>query len=203
MDDLSQNDLVRCRRGDPGGLEVLFRTYVDRVFRTCLGLLGQHADAEDATQDVMLRIFAKIGRFSERSRLSTWIYRVTVNHCLNLRRRRRREQTRIAADAETLTDSGGPTPLEQTSAAEERELLLRRLQRLGPDLAAVLVLREIEGQSYREIAEILGVPSGTVMSRLARARQKLAWLLPRGPDALPLRMCRASTGSDSGYTRPR
>ena len=86
-DDLSETELARLRAGDPRGLEALFERFGARIYRVCRGLLGQAADAEDAAQEVMLRIFDKAATFGGRSRFSTWVYRVAVHHCANLRRR--------------------------------------------------------------------------------------------------------------------
>lgn len=180
LNDFTADHLELCRRGDARGLEALFRAHGDRIFRVALAVLGQHADAEDAAQEVLLRTFAKLPGFAGRSRLSTWIYRVTLHHCLNLRRRRVTQPLPLADDS--VPSARGPSPLEESSASEQRELLLQRLRRLGPALHAVLVLREVEGLRYDEIAAVLDIPIGTVMSRLARARRKVAWLAPSDTD---------------------
>lgn len=177
MKDIDQQDLERCRRGDAAGLEAVFEVFGDRVFRMCLSLLGQHADAEDAAQEVLLRILDKARSFAGRSSFSTWVYRVTVNHCLN-----RRKQGRSPASLSELTEQQHPTcvepsPFEASARAEQREQLSRLLDGMRSEFRAVLVLREVEGLSYRECAEVLEIPLGTVMSRLARARSRLEALL--------------------------
>jgi RNA polymerase sigma-70 factor (ECF subfamily) len=173
-DDLGADDLFLCQRGDLRALEALFATYGDRVYRLCLHLLGQAADAEDAAQEVFLRVLQRAGQFAGRSRLSTWIYRVTVNHCLNRARRGRACSTSLAElEDEAQPLSLAPSPFERSVQAEEQAQLRGWLERLSPERRAVLVLREIEGLSYQGIAEVLDLPIGTVMSRLARARENL------------------------------
>lgn len=187
MDDIAEEDVERCRRGDLRGLEAVFRAYGDRVYRLCLHLLGQPADAEDAAQEVFLRIHRKARTFTGRSRFSTWIHRLTVNHCRNRRRGDRRLPRPLdVADELRLPPCPRPSPLQ---AAERDDALVALLARLDHDARAILVLREVEGLSYREIADVLRVPEGTVMSRLSRARDKLARALagpgPRPHAALP------------------
>ena len=167
--ELDPQDLARCRAGDPRGLAAVVAAFGDRVFRVCRGVLGQDADAEDAAQEVLLRVFDKAGGFDGRSRFSTWVHRLTVNHALNHRRRARREP--VGAPPELEAPDRGPA--DAAIHREEREELDRRLAALPPSARAILVLREVEGLSYREISSALDVPVGTVMSRLARARARL------------------------------
>ncbi|MFG0316902.1 MAG: RNA polymerase sigma factor [Planctomycetota bacterium JB042] len=138
-------------------------------------MLGHDADAEDAAQGAFLRIFAKAGTFDGRARFSTWVHRVTVRHALNVRRALRAER---GAATEALPEGDlpaapGPAPFEVVAGEELRAAVARGMRSLPDDARVVLTLRETEGLSYREIAETLGVPVGTVMSRLARARARL------------------------------
>ena len=157
------------------GLEAIYRIHSDAVYRVCLRVLGSASEAEDATQEVFLRVFEKASTFSGRSQFSTWLHRVAVNHCLNAIQKRERNRTLplVAAAGEDGLPSSEREPLEIVAAAEERELLDVLLDQLRPDHRAVLVLREIEGLSYREIADVVQIPIGTVMSRLSRARECL------------------------------
>lgn len=112
------------------------------------------------------------------SSISTWLYRLTVNHCLNLRKRQRRGPRPIHESSELeLACDESPDPLERSAAREAGEMVREALTRLPVEHRTALTLRELEGLSYREIAEILEVPEGTVMSRLARGRKQLAGLL--------------------------
>ena len=178
--------LVRgLRRQEMSALRQAYERHGARIHRLCLRLLGRPADAEDATQEVFLKLFERAASFAGRARFSTWLHRLTVNHCLH---RLEREHLR---DSSTLLDGALETdpadsPIELLSQSEARESLQQLLSRLTPEHRAVLVLREIEQLSYQEIAETLAIPVGTVMSRLARARTELV-RLARARESRPTR----------------
>ncbi len=184
--DLDPNELERLRRGDARGLEAAYRQFGARVQRTCLALLGDRAAAEDATQEIFLRVLDRARQFSGGSRFSTWLYRIAVNHCLNAKEKERMRRAE-PLEGRVASDAACPRamPPDLASASEARDLVLARLSRLSEEHRAILVLREIDGLAYQDIAEVLGVPVGTVMSRLARARER--WLAlastVRAPDA--------------------
>lgn len=159
-----------CQRGDIEGLRVLYELHSEKVFRTCLRILGNRWLAEEAAQDVFLRMFEQIRQFRMRSSFSTWLYRLTVNHTLNLLHQHRR-QARLST-----SDTPGDCPAEPEQsflAKEKRHQLCEALSDVPLEQRTILVLREIEELSYREISQVLGIPTGTVMSRLFRARQEL------------------------------
>lgn len=166
--------LAMCRGGDISGLSFLFAEYGNRVYRLSRSILGNDTDAEDATQEVFLRIFAKADKFDGRAAFTTWLYRLTVNHSLNWRRRLTRMMRGLApgANQERLSESASHAPdfARQLEIKDEVDALLSRL---SPEHRAVLALREISGLEYAEIAGVLAIPIGTVMSRLARARGEL------------------------------
>ncbi len=175
MNEVSADIIRRCQTGDISALEELYHAYGQRVYRLCLRMMGEPADAEDTAQQVFLRVFQQASKFSGQSAFSTWIYRVAANHCLNaLKTRQRNPVASILDTPEALLASHSqPSPLQVAADADEQALAARLLGALGPDDRAIIVLREIEGLSYREIAYVLDVPIGTVMSRLHRARQAL------------------------------
>lgn len=164
--------MKRCHDGDVDALGVLYQQFGDRVYRLCLNVLGIPSDAEDATQEVFLRIFQKAGTFAGRSQVSTWIHRLTVNFCLNqLKSRKRRTMPSLEAlpQLEPKTKVDGSIPMEQKeTVAQVRSVLAR----MPEEARTIFLLREVEDLSYKEIAEVLDLPQGTVMSRLARARDK-------------------------------
>ncbi len=177
--------LARLRTGDVAALEELFAIYGKRVFRVCQGILGNRADAEDATQEVFLRAFEHAHSFSGTSRYSSWILRVAANHTLNLAKivRLNRGATLSSVAAETIP--GTDSPVRDAMGRERSDVLARLLMELPVDRRQVLVLREMEGLSYADIAEVLQVPVGTVTSRLIRGRQQLRTLLrERAPNLL-------------------
>ena len=162
-------------------LSACYATYGSRVWRLALGLLGSAPEADDATQEVFLRVLEKARTFEARSRFSTWIHRLTVNHCKNRRSSERARGARHEALEGVELASPGSGPLDAAAASDERERLLGVLARLPEEQRAVLVLREVEGLSYKEIAGLLEIPEGTVMSRLARARERLVLELGAPP----------------------
>ena len=180
-------DLVpRLLCGEREALRGIYERHGARVHRLCLRLLGCAADAEDATQEVFLKLFERASAFDGRARFSTWLHRFTVNLCLHRLERERLRAARDLADADELVDPG-ERPEDALGRDEARAGLERLLRRLSPEHRAILVLRELEGLSYQELAETLALPTGTVMSRLARAREQLVRLAaPARDDSRPV-----------------
>jgi len=173
--------LSKLRRRDPSAFELLVKAHQDRVFDFCLRMLGDREEASDLVQDIFVSIHQHVDKFRADAKLSTWIFRVSRNHCLNrlkyLKRRGRGRSEALADVADgTLNDAvGGPArPDEELDAAHERDLVQRAIARLDEDQRVLVVLRDIEGLSYEEIVEITDLAVGTVKSRLHRAREKLA-----------------------------
>ena len=176
MADLSPGEpdsrtLDRLKTGDITALTPIFRYFGPRVHRLSRSLMGNDADAEDATQEIFLRVFDQAHNFDGRARFSTWLYRLAVRHCLNKIKQRRRRTA--AEQREPASRSPQADPAVRLIAEDERAMLDALLMTLPPHYRACIVLREIEGCSYARIAELLDVPRGTVMSRLARARKVL------------------------------
>ncbi|HLI24601.1 MAG TPA: RNA polymerase sigma factor [Acidimicrobiales bacterium] len=183
--------------GDRDALEQLLARHHHRIYTVCRRLTGSDADAADASQDAMVAIVRGIGSFSGASRFSTWAYRVAVNASLDeLRRRRRRpllgegEDLYVLADGAPPGAGSGATPspaaamapaaLPAPDGAADRLDIQAALRRLPPEFRAAVVLRDLCGLDYAEIAEVLDVPAGTVRSRIARGRAALAGLLGEG-----------------------
>jgi RNA polymerase sigma-70 factor (ECF subfamily) len=166
-----------CRAGQVEAFGVLVRRYQDRLYPTLLRLTGCAEDAHDLLQDAFLRAFEKLGRFHGDSSFYTWIYRIAVNLALSDRRRRR--VTRRLAEGpngEAIDPPDDPNqsdPSLPLLRAERDDLVLEALNALAPDHRTVVVLKDLDGLRYEEIAEILGIPVGTVRSRLHRARGEL------------------------------
>jgi RNA polymerase sigma-70 factor (ECF subfamily) len=157
-------------------LESCYREHGARVYRLCLQMLGQPADAEDAAQEVFLKVLDRSGQFEGRAAFSTWLHRLTVNLCLNrLERERLRVAVPLSPEEGALAAGQSPWPQAAARAAAARVTAL--LARLPLEHRLVLHLREVEGLAYREIAAALGIPLGTVMSRIARARESLSRLV--------------------------
>jgi len=167
--------LRACARGESKARAALYERYRGRVYGLAVRLLGDRTEAEDAAQDVFVRLFERAASYRGASSVSTWIYRVTVNHCLNLLRRRRLLRILpLPARAGAHVEGNPVSPqVESAERSEEIGRLHEALGALPPKLRAAVVLRDLEGLSHREIARVLGVPEGTVMSRIARGRARL------------------------------
>jgi RNA polymerase sigma-70 factor (ECF subfamily) len=172
-------DLVRgLRAREIEALRAVYERHGGRVQSLCRRLLGRRVEAEDAAQDVFLKLFERVRSFDGRARFATWLHRLTVNHCLSRLERERLRSTSSLPESDDLV-ARTSAPHEDLGRRERRAELEWLLARLSGDHRAVLVLRELEGRSYREIADVLAVPTGTVMSRLARARAELLRLAAR------------------------
>lgn len=169
------------KKGDRRAFDTLVVRYQDRAFRFCLRYLGNRERAEEAAQDAFVRVYKNLHRFRGDSSFSTWFYRVVGNHCKNMLqasgRRAHDKHDSLDADrqeggAEPVADPGmGP---EGALGVKRRQMVVAKaLSELEDEERKLLILREIEGQSYDEIAEVLAIPLGTVKSRIYRARQAL------------------------------
>jgi RNA polymerase sigma-70 factor (ECF subfamily) len=165
--------VARARRGDRSAMEVLLDRHYDRIATIARRMLQHRADAEDATQQALIAVVRGLPRFDGRSAVSTWIHRVAVNACLDELRRRQRRPRPLDLDdpAEGATTAG--TSDGGLGQVAERVDLDRALDALAPDFRAAVVLRDLCGLDYAEIADCLGVPPGTVRSRIARGRRDL------------------------------
>jgi len=176
--------IERLRRGEGEAFEQLVTERSPEIFGLLFRLTENSEEARDLTQETFLRAFQSIGRFRGEADLRTWIYRIAINQARNRWRwwRRRRRDSTVSLDATqgqsnqtliaTLAESS-ENP-EQQTLAHERELALRSaLQRVGRAYRETVILRDIEGFSYEEIATALAINVGTVKSRLARGREEL------------------------------
>lgn len=166
-------EVVKAQQGDKQALDRLLRANYDRLFAVCRRLTGNDSDAADACQEALIAIVRNIGKFDGRSRFATWAYRVAVNASLDeLRRRRRRARPddRLVEQRSELAD---PAP-DPSITVTDRAALDAALATLSPEFRAAVVLRDVAGLDYAEIAEALEIPAGTVRSRIARGRAALA-----------------------------
>ncbi len=172
--------IERCRRGDLGAFEELYRLHAGRLYSVALRLVGNAADAEDLLQEIFLAAHRKLDTFRGESALGTWLYRLATNLCLDhLRSRsgRSRQVTDALDDEAGLMDTSSATLAEQTVTRMDLE---RALARLPEGCRAAFVLHDIEGLEHREVAEVLGVAEGTSKSQVHKARLKLRVLLAEG-----------------------
>lgn len=173
---------MAAQAGVRQALEDLLREHHDRIYAVCRRLTGNDADAADATQEALLAVVRGLPRFDGRSRFSTWVYRVAVNASLDeLRRRRRRPEPTLDDDSRSggvgaIVEPAGAGTFDPETVAERLDVD-SALRRLSPEFRSAVVLRDLCGLDYAEIADVLGVPPGTVRSRIARGRAALAPLL--------------------------
>lgn len=161
----------------------LVRRYQDRVFNLAARILGNHEDAADAAQEAFLHAYQALPAFKGDSEFFTWLYRIAFNAAVSLKRKRRPTASLEAGGDGAVTEPADPAtqdpPPPAVERAEEAAVLTAALARLSPDHRAVLVLKDIDGLMYEEIAAVVGVPVGTVRSRIHRARLELRGLLER------------------------
>ncbi|KAF0248268.1 MAG: RNA polymerase sigma-70 factor ECF subfamily [bacterium] len=179
--------LARLQAGERYAFEELVNKYNTSVYNLALRLSNDREDARDAAQDTFLKVYNNISKFRGDSQLRTWIYRITVNQVANQQRwwRRRRREKTVSLDINDPNEmslsqklpAGGQTPEQQALAAEKRKMIVVALEKLKFDFRVAVILRDIEGLSYEEIAETLEVSVGTIKSRIARGREELRDLL--------------------------
>lgn len=180
------NLVARIRDGDLHAFSALVRRYQDRVYGLCLRWLGDGAGAEDTAQEVFVALYRSLDRFRGESSLSTWIFRITVNHCKNrkMSRERRAWGRHVPLDGaqwdegpERQVAADGPWADAGAEQSHAEALVRQGLEALSEEHRQVIVLRDIQDLDYDEIAAILDLPRGTVKSRLHRARAELARVL--------------------------
>jgi RNA polymerase sigma-70 factor (ECF subfamily) len=184
--DDTDSALVRAAAdGDGEAFETLVRRYQSRILSLARGLTGNAADAEDLAQEVFVRVYRSLRKFRGESSFRTWLYAVAVNATRSHRSRRVRQQPvwgDSGADEETVFDPPDQTP-DVESSLVRREAIERALLDLPAELREAVTMRDVHGLEYREIATVIGVPIGTVESRIFRARQRLRRALaPLKPD---------------------
>jgi RNA polymerase sigma-70 factor (ECF subfamily) len=196
--------IEQCLKGDQAAWEAIVRQNWRKVFNVAYKFVGKHDQAEDLTQDIFLKIFKALNTFDRRANFQTWIISISRNLCIDHYRSVRKERQMIA----TEVDAGDLQPVSSDRgpyhAAEHQDLrgLLRQaLQTLPASLRTAVVLRDLQELSYQEIAEKLGLPEGTVKSRINRGRIELAHQLKRLQDKQPA--VRRRRGSSRTRTRRR
>lgn len=170
---------ARCRAGDADAFEELYRQHARRLFSLVVRMVGSADEAEDLLQEVFLQAHRKLAGFRGESTLGTWLYRLTMNHCLDHLRGRQAKMSRAtdSLDDEEAAEPMAPAPA--VPAAINRMDLEKAIASLPPGSRAAFLLHDVEGFEHREIAGILGVSEGTSKSQVHKARLKLRALLRR------------------------
>ena len=174
-DDL--NIINRFKNGDVLAFEDVVMKYRDRIYNLCSYMLGNVQDAEDAAQDTFLKAYRSLNDFKPKASLYTWLYRIAVNTCIDHKRRPFFESIFRRSDTgeEMVIEhpSTSPSPEKVYDSKQIQDALQEALRKLSPKMRAVIVLKELEGLSYEEIADTLDISIGTVKSRISRARDDL------------------------------
>jgi len=177
MREISREIIELAAGGDVSAFEEIYKAFSSTVYTVALGVTRESRDAEEAAQDVFVKVYKGLKRFDFRSSLGTWIYRITVNTAINIYRSGRRHRIFGSADYDRIKESIpderdiSGQEIEKSHAAESVDRMLRNM---SPEHRLCIILREIEGLDYKEMAEILRIPLNTVRSRLKRARAALA-----------------------------
>jgi RNA polymerase sigma-70 factor, ECF subfamily len=168
---------ARCRAGDTDAFEELYRQHARRLYSLVVRMIGSAQDAEDLLQEVFLQAYRKLPGFRGESTLGTWLYRLTMNHCLDHLRGRQAKMSRATAsiDEESVDEPAAPDPV--VPSAISRMDLERAIEALPPGSKAAFLLHDVEGFEHQEIAAILGISEGTSKSQVHKARLKLRALL--------------------------
>jgi RNA polymerase sigma-70 factor (ECF subfamily) len=180
--------IEQCLKGDQSAWEIIVRQNWRKVFNVAYKFVGKHDEAEDLAQDIFLKIFKALGTFDRRANFQTWIISISRNLCIDHYRSVRKERQTIAREVDAGELQPASTDRGPYHAAEHRDLrtLLRQaLQALPVTLRTAVVLRDLQELSYQEIAGQLGLPEGTVKSRINRGRIELAHQLKRLQDKQP------------------
>ena len=168
------------KRGEKAAFRKLYEEYHQKIYGTAITMLGNAEDAEDAVQEVFMKIYRKVSNFNGRSKIGTWLYRIAVNVCIDhVRRNKVRRAKSVSLEESSLislTENGEKADSSVTSG-EVNRITKITITQLSPKLRTVVVLRDLQGLTHSKIADILGCSKGTVSSRLNRGRLKLRDLL--------------------------
>lgn len=177
--------IERAQQQDESAFDQIVELYADKLYNYIVRMLGNSQDAEDVLQEVFLRAYQGLPQFNGRASLSTWLFRIATNLCIDHYRKQERRVKTVSIYRERADDSEDeneewefpdmqtPDPMQAVLDKELQEVVERAVQELSPKLKTILLMYDVEGLSYEEIAQALGVPMGTVKSRLHLARTEI------------------------------
>jgi len=180
--------IERCLSGDQAAWDQIVRQHWRKVFNLAYKFVGRHDEAEDLTQDIFLKIFKALRTFDRRANFQTWLISISRNLCIDHYRSVRKERETMARDvdaSELSPVSRERSPLSQLEQVDLKQIIRQALAELPPALRQAVVLRDLQEFSYQEIADQLGLPEGTVKSRINRGRFELARQLRRLQNQAP------------------
>ena len=196
------DDIIeRCLAGDQQAWEIIVRQHWRKVFNVAYKFVGKHDEAEDLTQDIFVKIFKSLHTFDRRANFLTWLISVSRNLCIDHYRSVRKERETIDRDvnaADLSPASHDVGPYKELEHNDQRAILRRALEHLPPTLRTAVLLRDIRALSYQEIADRLGLPEGTVKSRINRGRLELARQIRRIQEKGGTARREPAAGTDGG-----
>lgn len=185
-----QKLIEKASGGDASAFNRLMANHEKRMYAVALRMFANREDAQDCLQEAMLRVYRSIGSFKGQSSFSTWLYRITMNTCLDELRRKKNKQS---ASLDNLLEQGW-SPADESAGPEQhavrnelKQELQSAIRELPEDMRSAVVLRDVQGFAYDEIAQVLNVNVGTVKSRISRAREKLRGKLRERPELFDMR----------------
>ncbi len=181
MQEIPHDIVIDAAKGDIEAFEKIYKTASGYVYNIAYRIVNKREKAEEITQDVFIKIYDKLKYFQFRSAIKTWIYRITVNEAINANRKMSKESDKKTEFDEEILYKLSTDIIKERLDKEENEILIKRLLNfLNPKQRACIVLRDIEGLSYREMSNVLKININTVRSRLKRAREALLNAVQRG-----------------------
>jgi RNA polymerase sigma-70 factor, ECF subfamily len=170
--------IKECLNGDRSAWEMLVNAYSKKVFNMAYQFSGSSQEAEDMTQEIFLKLYGSLRKYDFARNFTAWLLTLAKNHLIDEYRRTKLERTqRDEFDDQRITQSSFDSPERSLLREENRKLVWKGLDRLSPEIRMTIILRDIEGRSYEEIADSLSLPLGTVKSRVNRGRVQLAGIL--------------------------
>ena len=182
---MDENELIKkAQKGSEEAFEEIVRIYEKKVYSIALRMTGNQEDAYDAAQEVFIKIYSFLPSFKWESNFYTWVYRITVNKCIDMTRKQKRHKViSIDGDGDETPAMDLPDESMSPDSSYTRKEMLKEvekaIEKLSDEHKTVIVLRDIKGMSYAEIADIVGVNEGTVKSRISRARDRLREILTK------------------------
>jgi len=173
--------IQQCLQGDQAAWDRIVQQHWRKVFNVAYKFVGKHDEAEDLTQEIFLKVFRSLDKFHRDADFGTWLSSVARNYCIDRYRASKREREVLVEDALAydLAPSPSGNPYRALEERDRTSLVRRGLEQLPPKLREAVILRDLQGLSYQEMAERLALPEGTVKSRINRGREELARLLLR------------------------
>ena len=172
MQDISEEILAKASAGDLESFAALYKTTAGLVYNVALRIVNNREDAQEVTQEVFLIIYHKLKSFRFESSFKTWVYRITANYAINFAKRESKNKT-VEYDDNLMTETNDNDIQSEIDQEHKKKMIEELLSAINPEQRACVILRNLEGLSYQQIAETLQIKVNTVRSRLKRAREKL------------------------------